>query len=554
MRDRRLPLVAVVAALLAPLAVTAVRLVLDDAPNPGGDHALIELRVRDVGADTPLTGSYGRYGFNHPGPLWFVALALPYRLAGSTFVGLQLGALALSAVAVVAIAVVALRRGGIVGLLWSGLLVGLLLRGLGPAWVADPWEPHALTVACAALLVLTFDAVAGRARTLPLVVVSASLLAQAQATLLTFAVALAAAATVAVLRRPGGSRPVLVAACAALVLWAPPLVEELRAGTGNVTAMVRSLRDAPGTLGVGDAARAVALEVGHRPSWIGFEQPLEPFAATVDVGAAPLVPVGLVAVGLAAVAAWRRRATEALILAGVVALGVVTAVVSLARLVGPLFAWIPSWTAALGFGCWLAAGWCIGGRPLGRFGTPILAVAMGAVALAGVVDAVMDDHRRDPLEAAVRQLASEGAAVVDRAVVLVRSDVDADLVFGGGSAGLETLVLELERRGVEVVVARDLAYRFGDHRAEPERATAELRLVESPAAVPEVVVPVADVDPLTAEQRRERATLLERFRDGASPADRIRAAADDPTLRPALERLLAIPDLPRLALVHRRLP
>src|SRR4051794_41391322 len=107
---RRLFVVTAVA-LLLPLAVMAVRVLAHDWSNPGGDIALIELRTRDVGSHTPLLGSYGRYGFNQPGPLWFFALALPYRLFGSNFAGLQIGVLAVNAAAVITMLVIARRRG-----------------------------------------------------------------------------------------------------------------------------------------------------------------------------------------------------------------------------------------------------------------------------------------------------------------------------------------------------------------------------------------------------------------------------------------------------------
>lgn len=68
-------LAAVIAVVLLPLAVFAVRVLANGWPNAGGDRALIELRTRDVGVHTPLLGSYSRYGFNHPGPLWFYVLA-----------------------------------------------------------------------------------------------------------------------------------------------------------------------------------------------------------------------------------------------------------------------------------------------------------------------------------------------------------------------------------------------------------------------------------------------------------------------------------------------
>lgn len=572
---------AVAVVLVAPLLVTAVRVLFHGGPNPGGDIALIELRVRDVGSNTPLVGSYGRYGFNHPGPLWFYVLALPYRLLGSRFAGLQVGALLLSAASVVQIVFIASRRGGLAMLLWCAALVAVLLHGLGAAWPADPWEPHGLTLACAALLLLTFDAVAGRATALPVAAALASLLAQAQATLLAYAMAMLAVAATAVgwralraLRaredegaaRRRGIRMVLITAAILAVLWAPPLIEELRHDPGNLTAMWRSLRAPATTLGTGNGWRAVALELGHRAPWLGFNQPLKPFQGTVDLAAAPAVPVALVALlsGLA-LAAWRRR--EGRVLAAVVIVGVGTAVVSLSHLLGPLFIWIPEWARVLGMGAWLAAGWCayeaLGPRArhhVLRFGAPILAVFVVAVSAASVGQAATHRRPADPLDVALHRLADDVAPTA-RAVggpTLVRSTANVSLVFGGQGAGVETLTLALERAGVDVVVTSDLAYRFGSERGRPDRAAAELVLVEGGAGAPDGFRVVSEVDPLTRAQRDDRARTLAQIDalvpPGSSTADILRAADRDPALQALVDRLHALPDLPTLEVLFRKTP
>lgn len=216
MRRRPPGWLVVAVVLAAPFVVLAVRVVVGIDPSPGGDVALIELRTRDVGtAHSPTLGSYGRYGFNHPGPLWFYALALPYRVTGQ----LELGVLFVGVLSMAAILWVAARHGG---LRWAALLTAVLVWGAGPAFVADPWEPHGLLLPAAALLLLTFDTAAGRAWSLPLVAGVASLLGAAQATLLPYALAMGALALWSARRQ---LRPVLVAAGVVLVLCHRPPVE-----------------------------------------------------------------------------------------------------------------------------------------------------------------------------------------------------------------------------------------------------------------------------------------------------------------------------------------
>ena len=79
----RFVLPAVIVLLLVPLVFLLVRLLFNHYISTS-DIALIESRVRDIGTrSTPLVGPYSRYGWNHPGPFFFYALTIPYRLLGS---------------------------------------------------------------------------------------------------------------------------------------------------------------------------------------------------------------------------------------------------------------------------------------------------------------------------------------------------------------------------------------------------------------------------------------------------------------------------------------
>src|SRR4051794_41984200 len=91
----------------------------------------MEVRVGDVGgAWTPLVGSYQRFGFNQPGPLLLYVLAVPYRLMGRRYVGMELGAVAVGALSVACVLRVAWRRGGRVGSLWAAALLGVVVAGV----------------------------------------------------------------------------------------------------------------------------------------------------------------------------------------------------------------------------------------------------------------------------------------------------------------------------------------------------------------------------------------------------------------------------------------
>ena len=109
---------------------------------PIGDYRTLQLRVSDVGgSQTPLVGVYSRYQWNHPGPLLLYTLALPYRLFGSTDVGLLLGALLINLATIATTLWIAYRAGRRAFTL-VGLFVALLCLGMNPAGLADPWNPQ----------------------------------------------------------------------------------------------------------------------------------------------------------------------------------------------------------------------------------------------------------------------------------------------------------------------------------------------------------------------------------------------------------------------------
>jgi hypothetical protein len=566
-RFERLAFWVVVVVLLLPLAITAIRVLGRGDLNPGGDRALIELRVRDVGRHTPLLGSYGRYGFNQPGPMWFLLLAVPYRLLGSHYSGLQLGALALSAASVVTILVISRRRGGVVLLLWSALLVGALLHGLGPTWMADPWEPRGLTLACAALIFLVYESVVGSVVALPIAAAVATLLAQAQAGLVAFGVSMlafaAGAVVVRVVRHRGAVettesneandattsrtravRMLIFSGALLVLLWVPPLIAVARHETGNLAAMWRSLRSSGDTLGFGDALRAVSLQLGPRAPWLGFHETLRPFDTTLDLGGIAVVPVALVLLVAATVFAWRRR-DESVALGAAVLIAIAAAVIALGRLLGPLFFWIPEWTRAVGMAAGVAIGWCAyrgaGDRVrdrTGRIAVPVIAIGIAVIFVMSTSDALRDNTQADPNIDAVHQLAADvlPTARAANGSVLVTATPDQSQLLGS-DPGLPTLALDLARDGVDVVVDPSLEDHFGPHRARAAPATLELRLATDADPVPDGYHVVATVDPLTADQRAERQRLLAQL-PGLSP---------DPTAKEIFDLVAAHPELEPIA-------
>lgn len=520
---------------LVPFLVILVRVVAADLFAIHGDGVLIEMRVRDVGsADTPLLGSYQRFGWNMPGPLFFYLLAVPYRLLGSDFAGLQVGAVLIHAAAFVGVAATVFRRFGAVPTVWAVALLSVLVHALGPQRLADPWEPLVTVLPFVLFLVLAATMASGSARAMPFAVGVGTFLAQAQATLAPTVVALllvgGAALAGSLLRRHRATgaisalraarRPLLATAVVLAVTWFPPLLHELTSAPSNVAAVADWLGQSQPTLGPRAALSTIALQFDHRAGWITGEVPLVFGAGTLDLTGLPVAPVPILVLVAATAVAARRRDSSA-VLGAFVLLGFGFGLVALSRLVGELFVWIVYWTWGLGMAAWLAAGICAWRslpapwRRRAEHGAAA-ALTFGVVALAAMTVGDADEIRApdDRVRRAVLEMADDVEAALPDAdgPVLVRSELLIEDLFVEDDVGVEFLSLALERAGPDVRVSPHLAFRFGDHRATDD-ATTEVVLVShlpaSPGPGTEVVGPVAL---LTAAEAAELEDLTDELR------------------------------------------
>ncbi|HSS08309.1 MAG TPA: hypothetical protein VLL25_00385, partial [Acidimicrobiales bacterium] len=96
--------------------------------TPVGDHALIEMRVRDIGHHPVLVGIYSRYGWYHPGPALFYLLWLPYQLTRHASLSLPATAILVNLLSVAGIVAIVYRRAGRAAAWWAAAVLLLDLR------------------------------------------------------------------------------------------------------------------------------------------------------------------------------------------------------------------------------------------------------------------------------------------------------------------------------------------------------------------------------------------------------------------------------------------
>ncbi len=333
---------------------------------PYGDQAVLEMSVRDVGHHEVLLGAYSRFGWYHPGPMAAYLLAVPYRLLGGAHQALSAGSLVVAGVSLVCSVLVIRRRSGNLVALWSLLVILVGVRLLGADFLRDSWNPYLPLLPFLLAVLLCWTAILGDAWALPAAVLPMSLAVQSHIGYLP-----PAAATVGVLgcglavravsrrRRAhggdGGPGPRrvrwLYAAIASMVigvlLWLPPLVQQLTSPTGNAGTVLRYLRQSSpdGSLSMG--FRAVADEFGKLPGFaLGVEPPDRVLLPAMWPPAT--IAIGFALFALAFAVGIRRRRPEVYWL-GALTVGVAgSGVAAIARIDGLPFFYVTRWTAVIG--------------------------------------------------------------------------------------------------------------------------------------------------------------------------------------------------------------
>jgi hypothetical protein len=360
-----LPL-AVTLTLFLPLIVATIAL-RSEPWAPIFDMALIEQSVRDVGTThTPLIGLPGRLGpaghpASHPGPLGFFLLVPVYRLLGSSAWALQASAAFLNAIAIALAVFVAWRRrsSAVVGM--AGVGIALLMQGFGLALLTEPWNPNMPVLWFAAFLVAVWSVICRDVVMMPVVVTTASICAQTHIPYVPVCGALGALAALATAllivratkgsdERKRGVRSFALAFALLFVLWLPPVIEELRAGPGNISRLIQYFGD-PELKPFGMHGAVVQLFYRYNAKflvidqWIapgGFDKPI-PLAASALASGITLSFWVLCALGAVAL-----RNRSLLALHGLVLAGIGVAILAVSRILGFPASHVMFWSFGLG--------------------------------------------------------------------------------------------------------------------------------------------------------------------------------------------------------------
>ncbi len=387
------------AVVIVPFAVAVGRLLA----APGGrvylpdDLALIDLHTRRALAWKQQLGVFDHNGWNHPGPTYFYLLSLAYRALGSGARAMFVGATLINALSAVAVLAVVRRWTTPTRTLWAALWICLLAWVLAAAGSASttysegalgglvsPWNPMVVIFPLLLLVVLCAAAVDRSALALLGAVLVASFVVQTNISSLPPVVALVAVAGVTwvvtavadrrggvgrgqVARRSGTAGPTghrwgswvwgAAGGVAFVLMWLPPVVQQLTNDPGNLTLIARFFTAPHPGHSAAAALWSVAAVYGvvvHGPaevmrSYLGRT----PHHAVSVVVASVLVVVLAVVVTVVG-ARQRNRFAAGLGALGLV--GTLATILAVTRVVGPVFGYLVVWAVALPFGVLIGAG------------------------------------------------------------------------------------------------------------------------------------------------------------------------------------------------------
>ncbi len=492
-RAKRAALVAALIIFVA-IAVAFVRTIVGTW-HATGDQALIELRTFDVGGrHTPLIGPYSRFGWNHPGPSLFYALAPALRGFGGRDVGILAGGLSINALALASMFVITRRRGDAAAWVLVVLVAAIFVRAPSAEALFDPWNPYVIVLPLLAAAVCAWSAAAGGRWSLVATVVLTSFVAQTHigAALPAAALALLAVlwSAVGIWNAPTDARSrcvrsIAIALGVGIVVWLPPIVQAATSSGGNLRAIWDFWSAGYTTDGFALGARFTSMQYAIPAPWMGATE-------HTSLGGALLpstnrFPVALILLTVATIAVVRRRDHDAIALCSLAwALALATWIAASSIVDGPI-PYLLRWAWVSGAIAWLAIAWC-GARLIPPRASPARAAALAAGALAAVIVAVLIavSAARTPFPVrteshTLEQIREPVLAALRHAQPPVLIESGSSLPVANVAAGL---FLDATRAGIAARVPVPEGYRVDTSRALHGRPGSVLLVTTDAAAVP----------------------------------------------------------------------
>jgi hypothetical protein len=410
----------------------------------------------------------------------------------------------------------------------------VLVHALTLSLLLDPWNPWAAVLPFVVCVLAGFGVALGDVVALPILVAAGTFAVQAHvgyAPVVLVVVAVAALARLAgsLMRRRStesatsvsrhAKRLVVSSGVLLVLLWLPPIIQQLTGDPGNFTELVRYFQH-PGEPAAGwsEALGIAARQLSPLGPWIsGHEARASGALATAAV--APAAAFALIVAVLGG-AAWRAGARRPAVLTALVLVLDLGGLVATSRLSGLLAGYLVRWWWPLAMFTAIAGAWSVASIAaplLRRARRPVLGAALAAVLAAALVASVAGSPVSVPVpgpSATAAELSAEVAPHLGPTGRYVVKSVDT-AGFGATAVGVTT---QLMLDGHDVAAPPGLAQAYGSWRVRAtDRATATIFVVNlenelagwDPPAGSQLI---AHADPLTARERDEAVALERRIR------------------------------------------
>ncbi len=322
----------------------------------GGDAGFLEIQIRQALHGAVTLGPYSRYGWHHPGPAVFYLFAPVYWLSGESSRSLFLDSWLLNAgCALVTVVIVRHFAGERAARVAAGALV-VYVAAAGFGALINPWNPSWLALPVLVVLAATAGACCGSGWSLLTLFVAGSFAVQTHigtAPICGVALLVGVVGYVWAIRRSrregdgtggrGWSRPLVITTVVAFVLlWGPPLAEELAHGhaNGNLSALWHFYLHPPAADG------PTSHSLRHALSAVSDYATVVPAGAPADLKAHAgrlLLSALFVVLGVLGAVGWWRRARFLAWFSMMTPIGLAVATLAATRVVGPyedyLFFW-----------------------------------------------------------------------------------------------------------------------------------------------------------------------------------------------------------------------
>lgn len=464
---------------LLPIIVTVV-VYSGRAYLPGGDIAIIDLRVRDVFTSAlPLVGPYSRYGWNHPGPALFYALAPLNVLTGGAAWSTLVGGALLQGLAIVLTVRLAWQRAGAFGALLIATAISLTAVGATERLFLVPWNPHIALPFFALFVLQVWSVGLGHYRHVVGATIVGSFLVQSHVGYAPLVAGGAVWAAVVVLldlrqdRSPlrNWFRSLAWGSAAAVVLWAPPIVQQFDGTPGNLGELLRFARRADG-VGLDAGLGVFAGAFGFVPPWLGGTEPRQPFTDAIEPSSLGwlLIPILVLIVGWVVARRAGPRGRECGRLLTLVAVMGAIGALAIARVDPPLDSYLFLWRSSIA--TLIVAGvlmTLVGVRRVSiadRNGS-IFAGSIGAILAAATISLGVNvaNPAQDP-----NPFASDTRALLDQLAPAVPDEPFIVRNVASARRGVSSAIVdELLRDDAPVRVDEDESIVFGSQRAIPRR-------------------------------------------------------------------------------------